>query len=65
MCWGDPTKSLEIARERMTAEQWEKFERQFDDFCAINGLEDRRDKKGRPRSRQAWAKWAFLCGRKL
>jgi hypothetical protein len=61
MCYGNATKSLEIARERMTAERWEKFEADFEHFRAYSGLPipmyvDWTFK---------WAKWAFLCGRKL
>lgn len=65
MCYSNPAKSLDLARERMTPEQWAKFEADFEHFCAYSGLADRCDRKGRPRSRQAWAKWAYLCGKGL
>lgn len=60
MCYGNPAKSLAIARARMTVEDWAKFEREFDDFCAYSGMPEQH---GRPRSRYIWAKWAFLSAR--
>jgi hypothetical protein len=62
MCAGNPAKSLELSRARLTPEQWEKFEADFKHFCAYSGLPE---KKGRPRSRYQWAKWAYLCGKGL
>lgn len=57
MCYGNAAKSLEIARSRLTPEQWAKFEREFDDFCVVQGftwanwyVHD-------------WVKWAFFQGR--
>jgi hypothetical protein len=63
MCYGNPTKSLEIARERMTAEQWEKFEADFEHFCAYSGLE--RDDWNADHGVIDWAKWAYLKGKGL
>lgn len=62
MCYANPTKSLEIARERMTPEQWAKFEREFEDFCITSGLLSALDADHHTHD---WAKWAFLCGRRL
>lgn len=56
MCFGDPSKSIQLARERMTAEQWARFEREFDDFCVVQGLKY----NGLVLD---WAKWAFFCAR--
>jgi hypothetical protein len=42
MCYGNPTKSLAIARARMTPEQWAKFEADFEHFCAYSGFGERR-----------------------
>jgi hypothetical protein len=63
MCYGNPTKSLSIARERMTAEQWAKFEVDFEHFCVTSGL-------GVPSPLDipgclsfSWAKWSYLSAR--
>lgn len=56
MCYGNPAKSLEIARARLTHEQWQRFERDFDDFCVVQGLEY----NGLVLD---WARWAFFQGR--
>jgi hypothetical protein len=60
MCYSDPRKSLALARERLTPEQWAKFEREFDDFCVVQGLADAR---GVGVAAFDWAKWAFYCAR--
>jgi hypothetical protein len=62
MCYGNPTESLEIARKRLTPEQWKKFEADFQHFCAISGLlaEDEFNREA-----LWWAKWAYLCGKGL
>jgi hypothetical protein len=59
MCFGNPAKSLSIARSRMPAEQWAAFERQFKVFCDINGLPDR----WAYWPTYDWAKWAYFCAR--
>jgi hypothetical protein len=58
MSYGNPTKSLAIARSRMTPEQWQKFEADFEHFCVISGLES----DGYPVSSETveWARWAYL-----
>jgi hypothetical protein len=56
VCYGNPAKSLEIARSRMPPEQWQRFEREFDDFCVVQGLEY----NGLVLD---WARWAFFQGR--
>jgi hypothetical protein len=64
MCYGEPAKSLELSRARLTPEQWEKFEAEFEHFCdysgfaplALGGYHD---------LAYAWAKWAYLCGKGL
>lgn len=65
MCYGSPAKSLELARSRLTPEQWNRFEREFDDFCVVQGLQRRRiDREDMPGgTRYWWAKWAFFQGR--
>lgn len=67
MCWGNPTKSLELARARLTPEQWAKFEDDFDHFCAYAGLV--REYPGEyhewMEEQFAWAKLAFLKGQGL
>jgi len=45
MCYAYPTKSLELSRARLTPEQWEKFEADFEHFCAYSGLADGADPK--------------------
>jgi hypothetical protein len=59
MCFGDPAKSLSIARSRMPAEQWARFEREFADFCVVQGLPD----KWAYWPTYDWSKWAFFQGR--
>lgn len=67
MCYGNAAKSLEIARSRLSPEQWAKFEREFEDFCAYSGLMI--DTTSTPANRADsmrqfdWAKWAFFQGR--
>lgn len=56
MTYGNPAKSLALARERLTPEQWQRFEREFDDFCVVQGLEY----NGLVLD---WARWAFFQGR--
>jgi hypothetical protein len=57
MCYSNPAKSLEIARSRLTPEQWAKFEREFNDFCVVQGF-------NAPHTRaEEWAKWAFFCAK--
>jgi hypothetical protein len=72
MCYGDPTRSLEISRETLTPEQWEKLEADFEHFCAYSGLEEtlsfeRSDGVVFSVNNPAlnWAKFAFLKGRGL
>lgn len=62
MCSGNPTKSLELSRARLTPEQWEKFEADFEHFCAYSGLlaEDEFNREA-----LTWAKLAYLCGKGL
>lgn len=59
MCYGSPTKSLEIARSRLTPEQWQHFEREFKVFCDIHGLPN----KWAYWPTYDWARWAFFQGR--
>lgn len=67
MCSGNPTEMLDLARARLTPEQWAKFEADFEHFCAYSGLLTHL----RPESVEAdhltveWAKWAYLCGKGL
>jgi hypothetical protein len=64
MSYGSPTKMLEIARARMTPEQWEKFEADFEHFCAYSGLADGADPKRGIRDEVfIWARWAYLSAR--
>lgn len=58
MCYANPTKSLELARERLTPEAWAKFEADFEHFCAYSGL----DRKMVAVGVYAWAKWAYFKG---
>lgn len=60
MCYGMPAKSLEIARARLTPEAWAKFEREFDDFCVVQGLLEALDADHHAYD---WAKWAFFCAK--
>lgn len=59
MCFGDPAKSLSLARARTTPEQWAAFEREFSVFCDIHGLPD----KWAYWPTYDWARWAFWCAR--
>lgn len=61
MCFANPAKSLELARSRLTPEQWSRFEREFDDFCVVQGMVD----EDITSSVGAWAKLAFFQGRKM
>lgn len=63
ICYSNPAKSLEIARARLTPEQWAKFEREFDDFCVVQGLEAPPVYNSRSKQMHDWAKWAFFQGR--
>lgn len=60
MCYGNPTKSLAIARSRMTPEAWSRFEREFEDWCITSGLEGWMYQGSDAR---AWMKWAFFSAR--
>lgn len=63
MCFANPAKSLELARSRLTPEQWARFEREFNDFCTIQGY-DREQWGWEPYSEMSsWVKWAVFCGR--
>lgn len=60
MSYANPAKSLDLARARLTPEQWAKFEADFEHFCAYSGL------KANPlRAEYHWAKFAYLCGKGL
>lgn len=64
MCFDNPTKSLEIAIERVPLSQWMEFEREFSDFCTVNGLADGSDpENGIKDEVYAWAKWAYWSAR--
>jgi hypothetical protein len=60
MCFGDPTKSLAIARERTTPEQWAKFQREFEDFTITSGYPDL-TLDDLPW--HEWVRWAFFSAR--
>jgi hypothetical protein len=64
MCYGNPTKSLELAQARMTPEAWARFEADFEHFVAYSGLGDAGCFAGQEPHllSYAWAKWAFLQG---
>jgi hypothetical protein len=62
MSYGSPTKMLEIARARMTPEQWEKFEADFEHFCAYCGVPAERSSL-LGNTAYYWAKWAYLSAR--
>jgi hypothetical protein len=64
MCYADPTKSLELSRARLTPEQWEKFEADFEHCCDHSGL-NRNDWELEVRGVIDWAKWFYLCGKGL
>lgn len=61
MCYGEPAKSLELSRARLTPEQWEKFEADFEHFCAYSGV----PKRFSYAKTHDWLKWAYLCGKGL
>jgi hypothetical protein len=63
MCYSDPTKSLDLARARLTPEQWKQFESDFQHFCDYSGLNV--FNPNIPDGKVAWAKWAYLCGKGL
>lgn len=71
MCYGNAAKSLEIARSRLTPEQWQRFEREFDDFCVVQGLVKPPEHLRHVRrythellcAQFDWARWAFFQGR--
>lgn len=65
MCYGSPAKSLEIARSRLRPEQWDRFEREFNDFCVVQGLVRAYDGEHDDdlEDRYDWARWAFFQGR--
>ena len=64
MCYGNPAKSLEIARSRLTPEQWQRFEREFDDFCVVQGLNEMQLGGSWDYAiARDWAKLALFCGR--
>lgn len=63
MCYANPAKSLDLARERMTPEHWAKFEADFKHFCAYSGLDA--DDWNLDHGVIDWAKWAYLCGKGL
>ncbi|MBB5509580.1 hypothetical protein [Paraburkholderia atlantica] len=67
MCYADPSKMLELARARLTPEQWEKFEADFEHFCAYSGLLTHLlpESDDRDHLTVDWAKWALLCGKGL
>jgi hypothetical protein len=62
MCYSNPTKSLELAKEHMTPGEWASFEADFEHFCSYSGfpVAMRQDIVGS--TAYAWAKWAFLKG---
>jgi hypothetical protein len=62
MCYGNPTKSLAIARARMTPEQWAKFEADFEHFCAYSGVPAERSSL-LGNTAYYWSKWAYLSAR--
>lgn len=64
MCYANPAKSLELARERMTPEAWAKFEADFEHFCAYSGLPSAHTSITN-NAFHVWAKWAYLCGKGL
>lgn len=66
ICYSNPAKSLEIARSRLTPEQWNKFEEDFDHFCAYSGFPMPMGKSiSAPEElvQYEWAKWAYFQGR--
>lgn len=75
MCYGSPANSLEIARSRLTPEQWSRFEREFDDFCVVQGFPAACEGETRTEAERAqtqanalayhWARWAFFQGRQM
>jgi hypothetical protein len=67
MCYADPAKSLELSRARLTPEQWEKFEADFEHCCDHSGLRPSvmQGNRAEIASTIAWAKWFYLCGKGL
>ena len=65
MCSGNPTKSLELSRARLTPEQWEKFEADFEHCCDHSGLHAKTLIGVGSGSTVDWAKWFYLCGKGL
>lgn len=66
MCYGDPTKSLDLSRSRLTPEQWEKFEADFRHFCDYSGLNEMQLGGSWDYAiARDWAKFAYLCGKGL
>jgi hypothetical protein len=64
MSYGSPTKMLEIARARMTPEQWSKFEADFEHFCMVSGLPAPSPTDNSSYWSFSWAKWAYLSARR-
>lgn len=56
MCYGNPQKSIELARATMTQEEWWRFEADFEHFKSHNGCEIGIVSV----NEQAWARWAAL-----
>lgn len=81
MCYAHPAKCLDLARARLTPEQWAKFEADFEHFCAYSGFPMpmgsglmwsgltlspmRSISTAEELDRYNWAKWAYLCGKGL
>jgi hypothetical protein len=67
MCYANPTKSLELARARMTPEAWEKFENDFEHFTHYSGLlmHLRPEVNETDHLTCEWAKWSFFKGQGL
>lgn len=63
MCYGWPAKSLDQAKQRLTPEQWARFEREFDDFCVVQGLPAPSPLDIPSCWAFQWARWAFFQGR--
>ena len=65
MCNGNPSEMLELSRARLTPEQWEKFEADFEHFCDYSGMHVKTLIGVGSGSMVDWAKWAYLCGKEL
>jgi hypothetical protein len=63
MCSGNPTEMLDLARARLTPEQWAKFEADFKHHCDYSGLDV--FNPNLPDGKVAWSKWSYLCGKGL